>query len=152
MLGPRVELRQKMLVRGHDRRWPVVSAYVDRLTRRPREVDWVTGACLLVRRADAGAAGFMDERYFMYIEDVDFCAAIRSRGRKVLFAPNAEVVHLRGRSVTSAAAPTAAAYRRSQMAFYDKHRPAWARVLRLYLLLRGEMPDTTDNPHRSAER
>ena len=130
MISPLAELRQKVLVRGNDRQAPVISSYVERLTRREQEVDWVSGACLMVRRADAEAAGLMDERYFMYTEDVDFCAAIRARGRTVLFTPSAEVVHLRGRSVATAARATEAAYRRSHIAFYEKHHPAWAPALR----------------------
>ena len=101
----------------------------------------MSGACLLVRRADAEAVGLMDERYFMYAEDVDFCAAVRARGRKVLFAPAAEVVHLRGRSRATAAAPTERAYRRSQIAFYEKHHPRWVRLAPRYLKVRGQLPD-----------
>jgi len=141
MIGPLAELRQKFLVRGNDRGWPPVTAHVRRLTGAPREVDWVSGACLLVRRADAEAAGLFDERYFMYAEDVDFCAAIRARGKKVLFVPAAEIVHFRGKSGASARGATAAAYRSSQVAFYEKHRPAWAPILRAYLKLRGLLPD-----------
>jgi GT2 family glycosyltransferase len=130
MIGPFNELRQKI----RNRR----PALVDRLTRRRHSPDWVSGACLLVRRADAEAVGLFDERFFMYTEDVDFCAAIRARGRRIAFAPDVEVVHLRGRSVASAPAATQAAYRRSQLAFYEKHRPGWLPLLRLYLRLRGE--------------
>jgi GT2 family glycosyltransferase len=139
MVGPWAELRQKVLVRGHARALPLVSALVERMTRRPGRPDWVSGACLLVRRADAVAAGRFDERYFMYLEDVDFCAALRARGREILFEPDAEVTHLRGQSRRSAAAPTARAYRRSQVAFYDKHHPRWAGLLKLYLHLRGQL-------------
>jgi GT2 family glycosyltransferase len=141
MITPLAELRQKLLVGGNDRGAPIISAYVDRLTRREQVVDWVSGACLLVRRADAETAGLLDERYFLYTEDVDFCAALRSRGRTVLFTPSAEIVHLRGRSASTARAATATAYRRSQLAFYEKHHPAWLPVLRGYLRLRGELPD-----------
>ena len=149
MIGPLTELRQKLLVKGHDRGMPLVSTYVERLTRQAREVDWVSGACLLVRRADAEAIGLLDERYFMYAEDVDFCAAIRARGRTVLFVPGAEVVHLRGRSVTSRPRVTEMAYRRSQLAFYAKHHPHWAPVLRAYLKVRGRLPDMTIDPRTS---
>ncbi len=137
MMGPLNELRQKLLVRGHARGWPIVSARVDRLTRQPRLTDWVSGACLLVRRGDAEPAGLLDERYFMYCEDVDFCAAIRARGRAILFTPDAEVIHLRGRSGADAPGATQAAYRRAHLAFYEKHHPRWAPVLRWYLAARG---------------
>ena len=131
MISPVSELRQKLRARRS----------VERLTSVEREVDWVSGACLLVRRADADAVGLLDERYFMYTEDVDFCAAIRARGRKVLFTPRAQIVHLRGRSRRTAPHATAAAYRRSQVAFYEKHHPRWAPILRLYLRLRRRLPD-----------
>ncbi|MGH9253352.1 MAG: glycosyltransferase family 2 protein [Vicinamibacterales bacterium] len=140
MIGPFTELRQRVLVRGNDRGLPIIRGYVERLTRRPREVDWVSGACLLVRRIDAEAIGLFDERYFMYAEDVDFCAAIRARGRKVLFTPDAEVSHLRGRSAASHPQATRIAYRRSQLAFYEKHHPKWAPILRAYLTVRNRLP------------
>jgi GT2 family glycosyltransferase len=130
MISPLNEIRQKRLARG---------GAVDALTRRRQHPDWVSGACLLVRRADAAAVGGLDERFFMYTEDVDFCAAIRARGRRVLFTPDVEVTHLRGRSAASAPAATQAAYRRSQVAFYEKHHPGWAPLLRWYLRLRGRV-------------
>jgi hypothetical protein len=72
----------------------------------------------------------------MYTEDVDFCASIRGLGRRILFTPDVEVVHARGRSVASAPEATHAAYRRSHLAFYEKHHPAWAPFLRLYIRFR----------------
>jgi N-acetylglucosaminyl-diphospho-decaprenol L-rhamnosyltransferase len=149
MIGPFTELRQKLLVKGNDRRLPLVSGYVNRLTRQARDVDWVSGACLLVRRAEAEAVGLLDERYFMYAEDVDFCAAIRARGRAVLFTPAAEVVHMRGKSASSRPHATEMAYRRSQLAFYAKHHPGWLPVLRAYLKLRGRLPDMRIDPRPS---
>jgi GT2 family glycosyltransferase len=97
----------------------------------------VSGACLLVRRADAEAAGLLDERFFMYAEDVDFCAAIRAGNRRICFTPDVTVVHLRGQSARTARAATDTAYRQSQIAFYEKHHPRWAPILRLYLRIRG---------------
>jgi hypothetical protein len=65
---------------------------------------------------------------------------VRARGRAVLFTPAAEVTHLRGRSAATARDATDGAYRRSQVAFYEKHHPAWAPALRAYLKLRGRLP------------
>ena len=140
MISPLAELRQKVLVAGHAKRVPGISHYVESLTRRERSVDWVSGACLLVRRADAEAVGLFDERYFIYTEDVDFCAALRARGRRVLFTPDAAITHLRGRSAATARSATRQAYRRSQLAFYAKHHPGWVPFLRVYLRLRGLVP------------
>ena len=131
MISPINELRQKLRARRK----------VEQLTSTEREVDWVSGACLLVRRLDAEAVGLLDERYFMYTEDVDFCAAVRARGRRVLFTPAGEVVHLRGRSRQTVPHAAEAAYRRSQLAFYEKHHPHWAPVLRFYLRARRRLPD-----------
>jgi N-acetylglucosaminyl-diphospho-decaprenol L-rhamnosyltransferase len=139
MVGPLNELRQKLLSRGHAARLPLVTPFVERSLRRMQRPAWVSGACLMVRREDAQAVGLLDERYFMYTEDVDFCAAIRARRRTVLFTPDVEIVHLRGRSVSSDPEATRLAYRQSHLAFYQKHHPAWAPLLRLYLNLRGEL-------------
>ena len=97
----------------------------------------MSGACLLVRRMAAIEAGLLDERYFMYTEDVDLCAAFRARGRTVRFVPDATVRHLRGRSAAGAPAVTALRRRESQVAFYRKHHPGWAPVLGWWLRRRG---------------
>jgi GT2 family glycosyltransferase len=137
MMTPLSELRQKLLVRYAS---PMRLAA---MTSRTRRVDWVTGACMLVRRRDAEAAGLLDERYFMYCEDVDFCAAVRANGGKIYFTPLAQIVHLRGRSWRpgSATGSDSDSYHRSQLAFYRKHHPAWALILKAYLTLRGKLPN-----------
>jgi N-acetylglucosaminyl-diphospho-decaprenol L-rhamnosyltransferase len=140
MISPFSELRQKWTMNLHRRGVAFVSRRVEHAAERERYVDWVSGACLLVRRADAEQVGLLDERYFLYTEDVDFCAAIRARGRQVLFTPAARIVHLRGRSRSTAPAAMTAAYRRSHLAFYDKHHPHWAPLLRLYLRMKGQLP------------
>jgi GT2 family glycosyltransferase len=131
MISPFAELRQKLLVTGNDK--GVLRPLVERMTRRTRYVDWVSGACLLALRTDLEAVGLFDERFFLYTEDVDLCASIRARGRSVLFVADVEIVHRRGRSAASAPAATHAAYRRSQLAFYQKHHPGWVPALRWYL-------------------
>jgi len=143
MIGPFAELRQKFLTLGHDRGWPFVSAQVERWARQPGFPDWVSGACLLIRRASLERAGLLDERYFLYTEDVDLCAAVRAQGGVIRFSPEAQVVHVRGASRATAGSAAEQAYRRSQLAFYLKHHPAWAPVLAAYLKVRGRLPDTS---------
>lgn len=135
MYSPWTEATRKLTLALDARGVGLVRAWIDRATRTPREPDWLTGACLLVRRAAGDAVGWFDERYFMYAEDVDLCAALRAAGGRVVFVPEVEVVHLRGRSGASRPGPTRDAWRASHLAFYEKHRPRWAPLLRLYLRL-----------------
>ena len=65
---------------------------------RVAEVDWLSGAALLVRREAADAVGLFDEDFFMFSEEVDWMTRFRRAGWKVLFYPGAEVVHLGGAS------------------------------------------------------
>ncbi len=60
---------------------------------RPIEVDWVSGACLLARGEAALAAGPLDERYFMYSEDVEWCRRIRAAGYEVICHPAFSTIH-----------------------------------------------------------
>ena len=140
MISPLNELRQKLTLALYRRGVAVVSTWIERETTREHEVDWVSGACLLVRRADAERVGLLDERYFLYTEDVDFCAAIRATGGHVLFTPAAEIVHLGGRSRATAPSASNLAYRRSHLAFYEKHHPRWVPLLRAYLRMKGQHP------------
>jgi N-acetylglucosaminyl-diphospho-decaprenol L-rhamnosyltransferase len=137
MVSPLAEWRQKRLVTAAARGAHRALRAIDERTRARRFPDWVSGACLLVRRLDAEAVGLLDERYFMYLEDVDFCAALRARGRRILFVPDVSVTHLRGRSRQAAPAATTRAYRDSHRAFYAKHHPRWAPLLQAYLRLKG---------------
>jgi GT2 family glycosyltransferase len=139
MPGPWAEARQKRIVVGSSRGDPAAVSEVERRTSREQFPDWVSGACLLVRRADATAVGLLDERYFMYLEDADFCAAVRALGRRILFTPAATVTHLRGRSRARVPHEVETAYRRSQLAFYRKHHPLWAPALWVYLVVRGRV-------------
>jgi GT2 family glycosyltransferase len=138
MLSPWTEFRQRRLARLARSESPAARRQIARLLGSERMVDWVSGACLLVRRDAALAAGLLDERFFMYEEDVDFCAALRARGGRVLFTPVAEIVHRRGRSFRAAASANRhEMYDRSHLAFYAKHAPRWVPVLRLWMRLRG---------------
>lgn len=65
---------------------------------RPGQVEWVTGACLLVPREAVDAVGLMDEAYFMYGEEVDWLHRLHVTGRRVLWEPRAVATHIGGGS------------------------------------------------------
>jgi len=67
-----------------------------RLPKQTKPVDWVTGAAMLVRRSAIRDAGEMDEGFFLYYEDFDWCHRMRDRGWDVLLEPSARVVHRLG--------------------------------------------------------
>jgi GT2 family glycosyltransferase len=64
----------------------------------PRSVGWVVGAYFLIRRETIDSIGYLDDRYFLYFEEVDYCLAARRSGWDVVFSPYTEVVHLGGKS------------------------------------------------------
>jgi GT2 family glycosyltransferase len=138
--GPWTEWRLRRLRRAWEGGDSRADQHVEELTRQRREVGWLTGACLMMRRAAAVAAGLMDEAYFLYFDDADLCAALRANGGRILFLPEAEIVHLRGRTVGRRPQETARRYRTSQLHFYRKHHPFWYPWLRLLLRLRGQLP------------
>ena len=91
--------------------------------------DWLTGACLLARAEVFRRDGlFLDEGYFLYFEDNDWCLRLRERGWGIRRLPEVRCLHVGGASV-SANPAAAAAYRRSLRRFYRLHYPAWARLL-----------------------
>lgn len=63
-----------------------------------RDVDWLMGACLIVRANTVKEIGGMDERYFMYFEDVDWCRRIWDAGLRVAYVPDAVFSHFHQRS------------------------------------------------------
>jgi len=88
--------------------------------RSPLEVDWVSGACMCVRRAAFEQVGLLDEHFFLYFEDNDWCLRMRKAGWKVMYIPTFAVVHLGGQS-WSAARVASHHYRNSLRYFYQKH-------------------------------
>lgn len=135
-ISPWGELRQKLLLSMHDRGVTAAVRHVERVSRLAGERSWLSGACLLIRRDDWNAIGGFDERFFMYTEDVDLCRSLIRRGRTIRFVPDVEVRHLRGRSA-SRNPETERLRRLSQVAYYDKHLPHWAGLLRWYLRITG---------------
>ena len=83
-------------------------------------VDWVSGACFLVRRSAWEAVGGFDEAYFMYVEDVDLCWRASRAGWGVVFEPAARVVHVQGVSSERAPYRMIAEHHRSLLRFYRR--------------------------------
>lgn len=93
------------------------------------EVDWVSGAALVARRETLDKIGLLDERFFMYCEDVDIAYRARQAGWKVMYFPGATVVHLRARSSDQNPVPMIIAFHRSMHAFFKKHYAAQSSIL-----------------------
>jgi len=87
----------------------------------PVDVDWVSGACLCVRREAFDAAGGLDEGFFLYWEDADFCRRLKHAGWRTMFVPTAGAVHVGGRSSRHAADASLEAFHRSAFRLFRKH-------------------------------
>ncbi|MBM3310488.1 MAG: glycosyltransferase family 2 protein, partial [Candidatus Aminicenantes bacterium] len=100
-----------------------------RFARKPRRVGWLSAACLLCRREAFTGAGGFDERFFIYFEDIDLCLRMRKAGWKLLYVPAAAVVHKGGATTAPRRRSSRLEYRRSQVAFYEKHNSRASLVL-----------------------
>lgn len=83
---------------GLDRILPRRGVYLGRDVPDAFRPDWVSSACLLVRRSVYETVGPMDEAFFAYMDDVDYCRRVRAAGWSVQYEPSARVVHLMGAS------------------------------------------------------
>lgn len=95
----------------------------------PFEVDWVLGAVLMVRQEVIEKVGMLDERFFMYAEDKDWCYWIKEAGWKVYYLPTAQVIH-HGEASTSQVSPRMhLEFYKSQLKFLSKHYGKTCRCL-----------------------
>lgn len=85
-----------------------------------REVDWVSGAALWFRRSALDRAGGWDERFFLFMEDVDVCRVVRATGGVVRFEPSARVMHLVGTSRAAAPVRSIVLHHRAAYRYADK--------------------------------
>lgn len=134
--GPDLSLLNEWKLRRMHRRLqssdPSVQAEFESRYPAAREVDWVTGAALMIRRDAFQKVGGFDETFFMYFEDADLCRRVRKLGLKVLYSPSTKVVHFGGDKGVNPESKIALEYRRSQLRYYRKHAGGVG-----YLLLRA---------------
>jgi N-acetylglucosaminyl-diphospho-decaprenol L-rhamnosyltransferase len=107
---------------------------------QPRSVDWVSGAAIWLRRATLDAVGGWDERYFMYVEDLDLCRRIRHAGFDVVYEPAGGVTHVQGASTSKHPYRMLAQHHRSAWRFTRRRLTGATAVLlpfaAVYLLAR----------------
>lgn len=105
------------------------------------EVDSVVGACMLIRAEAVRKAGLMDERFFMYGEDLDWCLRIKQLGYRVMYVPSVIVHHVK-RAASRRSAKAHYEFQRAMWLFYQKHyatKTNWAldKLVKLGLMARG---------------
>lgn len=120
------EWRRRRLQRAFDRGDLRERGRIESWLSATRTLDWVSGSALLVRREAIARAGLMDEGFFVYFEDLDWCRRIRADGWSIHLIPTARIVHHRGESMRAVPVLSEAEYRRSQIRYWSKHRGrAW---------------------------
>jgi N-acetylglucosaminyl-diphospho-decaprenol L-rhamnosyltransferase len=98
-------------------------------------VDWVVGACLLMRRETLEEVGLLDERFFMYSEELDWCCRAKKLGWGVIYFPTAQVIHHVGKSSEQVLPVRHIQFQRSKVLFFKKHHGYWSgETLRVFLL------------------
>jgi N-acetylglucosaminyl-diphospho-decaprenol L-rhamnosyltransferase len=111
---------------------PWTAAYrQERVELSERPVGWLSGSCLLLRRAAFDEVRGFDERYFMYMEDVDLGDRLDEAGWLNVYVPTAEILHDKGHSTGRDPARNLAAHHASTYTFLaDRHRGWWQAPLR----------------------
>jgi N-acetylglucosaminyl-diphospho-decaprenol L-rhamnosyltransferase len=85
------------------------------------DVDWVDGCCLLIRRTVIDRIGLLDEQYFLYAEELDWCRSAKAAGWRIQTCPDAAMTHLRGRSSDQVRGVALALLIETRLRYYRKH-------------------------------
>jgi len=108
---------------------PWTKAYrQERQEPSERAVGWLSGSCLLMRRAAFEQIGGFDERYFMYMEDVDLGDRLGRAGWLNVYVPDAEILHDKGHSTGRDPARNLAAHHRSTYLYLSDRHAGWQRA------------------------
>jgi N-acetylglucosaminyl-diphospho-decaprenol L-rhamnosyltransferase len=116
---------------------PVLRRYyvLDRGDGEVQETDWLVGACLLVRATAVAEVGLLDEGYFMYSEEMDWCRRFAKAGWKTIYSPDARVVHHGGQSADQDLYSRHVRFQHSKCRYFEKHHVSLiAQALRVHLL------------------
>jgi N-acetylglucosaminyl-diphospho-decaprenol L-rhamnosyltransferase len=108
---------------------------LDRSDDETQAVDWLVGACLLIRRETLEEVGSLDESYFMYSEELDWCYRAKKRGWEVVYLPTAQAIHHVGKSSEQVLPVRHIQFQRSKVLFFKKHHGRLkGEMLRFFLL------------------
>ncbi len=108
---------------------------LDRFDGETQAVDWVVGACLLIRRETLEEVGPLDESFFMYSEELDWCYRAKMRGWEVVYLPTAQAIHHVGKSSEQVLPVRHIQFQRSKVLFFKKHHGRLkGEMLRFFLL------------------
>jgi GT2 family glycosyltransferase len=101
-----------------------------------KEVNWVTGACIMLRRSLFEQVNGFDDKLFMFFEDADLCKRVHEEGLRVVYFPETEIIHQRGLTYGRRPQRIAKQYRQSQRYYYRKHNGFFSNLgLLIYLKL-----------------
>jgi GT2 family glycosyltransferase len=110
-------------------RWTRRNLMAQEGLRDPVEVDWISGACMMVRRDAFQEVGGMDEQFFLYWEDADLCLRLRRAGWLTFYNPVDGVTHLTGRSSALARKQSVIAFHQSAFRYFFKHGGLFGRAV-----------------------
>jgi GT2 family glycosyltransferase len=100
----------------------------------PLEVDWVSGACMVIRRKAINRVGCFDERFFMYWEDADWCKRMWDGGWKVVYYPLAGIVHHVGVSSSQLLLKSRFAFHKSVYLLFEKYSPQTPWLIKIMVM------------------
>ena len=106
----------------------------------PIEVDSVIGACMMVKRDAMEQVGFLNEDYFLFLEETDWCYRMKQASWKVYHVPQAEIIHSQGKTANFVKEKAKIEYYRSLYLFFEKHRgDIQSMILKTLLFIRFSM-------------